>query len=455
MITDTITQSEKNSLLYYQGTIDRIRPDSSGSHPEKFYQVPDAYEVINTLLFPGIENEKARIMEGRTLHEELLDYMPELLQVYCNIYSAMCKYTFGLSGKDRLYTWRKDRMNTLGFLQAGCNPCFLSTSLTEEISPYYRKKAGILLLEIEAPAWVEHLDMNKALGDSSAYPEEDEILFAPFLHFELEELKLNEKEKDFQDINGEAPKGKYLLHISGSTIEAEKKKDSGFRDSLRRLYDEIMEPEAIENAKKVLRLLQSGEPPQETAVGRYDNWKRTIHAYLRLKYAEIKGGAVKVEDTKKRIKLFEEELDQYQRMTDNRRVRYKKQLMWVNIALSVLNALCFLCLSLSFIPNLDIPMRIGSLVFAAGSIVVSGVCKGLALDGKWKQRTTTFLRLDELKRDFRFETDFGPDNVESYIERLKEIILNDNLMSEENTFSAIEYLKTQSKTKLEKQSEDH
>lgn len=454
MMTDTITQLEKNSLLYYQGAIDRIRLDASCSHLADFYQIPDAYEVINTLLFPGIENEKARIMEERILHEELLDHMPELLQVYCNIYSAMCKYTLGQNGGDKLHTWRKDRIHTLGFLKSGCNPCFLSASFTEEISPYYHKKAGILLLEIEAPACVEHLDMNKALGDSSAYPEEEEILFAPFLHFEIEELKLNEKEKDFQDINGEAPKGKYLLHISGSTIEPGTMEDAGYKGRLQRLYDEITEPEAVENAKKILRLLQSGESPEETMVDRYDNWKQAVHAYLKLKYAEIKRGAVKVEDTKKRIKLFEEELDQYQRMTDSRRKQYKKQLMWVNIALSVLNALCFLCLSLSFIPDFDLFMRVGSLVFASGGIVVSGVCKGLALDGKWKQRTTTFLRLDELKRDFRFETDFEPDNVDRYIGRLKEIILSDNLMSEENTFSVIEYLKTQSRTKLDKQSAD-
>ena len=55
-----ITQEELRSLLYYQGAVEKIQLNSSELELRKFYSINNAYETINMLLFPGIENEKSR-----------------------------------------------------------------------------------------------------------------------------------------------------------------------------------------------------------------------------------------------------------------------------------------------------------------------------------------------------------------------------------------------------------
>ena len=56
-----INKKEFQSLLFYQGASDHIELDPSESVLEDFYSIDNGYETINMLLFPGIENEKARL----------------------------------------------------------------------------------------------------------------------------------------------------------------------------------------------------------------------------------------------------------------------------------------------------------------------------------------------------------------------------------------------------------
>lgn len=65
-----ITQEELRSLLYYQGAVEKIQLNSSELELRKFYSINNAYETINMLLFPGIENEKSRLWtEKRRIDE--------------------------------------------------------------------------------------------------------------------------------------------------------------------------------------------------------------------------------------------------------------------------------------------------------------------------------------------------------------------------------------------------
>ena len=85
-----ITQEELRSLLYYQGAVEKIQLNSSELELRKFYSINNAYETINMLLFPGIENEKSRLWtEKRRIDEQILDNMDELLNVYLNTISVI------------------------------------------------------------------------------------------------------------------------------------------------------------------------------------------------------------------------------------------------------------------------------------------------------------------------------------------------------------------------------
>ena len=112
-----LTRSERNSILFYQGGTGNIELSDSERHLRSFYKVKNAYEAINVLLFPGFDNETARlIQENREIDQVLLDFMPELLNVYENLYRVMCRYAVCLEKRDKIYVYRNDRMQTLAQL---------------------------------------------------------------------------------------------------------------------------------------------------------------------------------------------------------------------------------------------------------------------------------------------------------------------------------------------------
>lgn len=153
----------------------------------------------------------------------ILDHIDELIKVYCRIYSAACKYTFYYEKRDQNHTYRVDRMNTLDFLQHGQMYSFMSTSGNTNSSKGFAKdKSEVLLLEIDAPAGVEHVDLNEVLEEESVYPGEEEILYAPFVFLDKEELQMNTAELSYLDMNGNPPKAKYLLHLRLSSVNPEK-----------------------------------------------------------------------------------------------------------------------------------------------------------------------------------------------------------------------------------------
>ena len=179
-----ITQEEIRSLLYYQGAVQNIELKAGDAELEEFYQISNAYETINMLLFPGIENEKARLyIEKRKIDEKILDNIEELLNIYYWLYSVICKYTLYTTEGKMLHTRRDDRRHT-----------------------YLCMKKGI----------------NDVLGSKSIFQDENEILYSPFLYLTMDPLALNENEKIFQDYHKALPYGKYLITLKGSTINPKK-----------------------------------------------------------------------------------------------------------------------------------------------------------------------------------------------------------------------------------------
>ena len=61
------------------------------------------------------------------------------------------------------------------------------------------------------------------------------------------------------------------------------------------------------------------------------------------------------------------------------------------------------------------------------------IFNSLSISGKVRQRTQTYLKLDELNRNIRFTSKWTDADIDYFIERYKQIIHEDNLQCVENT----------------------
>lgn len=126
------------------------------------------------------------------------------------------------------------------------------------------------------------------------------------------------------------------------------------------------------------------------------------------------------------LSKVEKDIEFYYEYTNNKRKKYKLYVQCVNVIVSILYPLTALSVALSFLKNLQILMNVFSLLFSAIGTIVLLVSKGLAWNEKLQQRTVTYLKLDELMRDMRYERSLNEDNLNRYVERYKMIISEDN-----------------------------
>lgn len=442
---EQITQEEKNCILFYQGAADRIQLGSIDKHLRVFYNISNAYEVINTLLFPGISNEKVRIgEEDRHLSPVLLDYMSELIKVYCGLYSAMCKYSLFYKRKEHLYTYRCDRIVSLDFLKIGRTVSFTSTSRNRKGTEEFQKKKGILLLEFDLlqEEDIEYIDVNAVLGEDSKYPHEEEILFSPFLYFDRERLELTEEEKEYKDKDGNMPCDKYKILLRGTAIGSSS--EQGDSQELEKLYCKIMNASEVENAKRIWESLESHKEPDSNSVESYEKWKENIQTYLKKRFSQIKGTLIGGDEIWK-LEELRKELSDYKRATDEKRKEYKNYLGMANISVSILQPVAAFAVALSFVDNCEPWAQIVSLALNAVCMAIIGISRSMAWEGKLKQRTATFLRLDELERNIRYEMAWNKEKAEAYIEQFKMVIREDDALCEENVKSQIGHLQLMTK----------
>lgn len=404
-------------------------------------------------------------MENRAIDPHILDFMPELLKVYCNLYSAICKYTYlrrgakgGKSSKTEnedgaVYTYRDDRWHTCLCMLEGESYSFLSTTKNQRESvedgsvSYFQKKDGLVLLECDASDAIEYLDINDVLREESVYPDEDEILFPPFLYCDMETLEMTEADLKLKDIQGDPPRGKFRAILKGSTVAARNPKET--KVSLEELQQEVLNPEAILNAKTVWETLKKHKLPAEDEILQYIQWKTHLRVYLRECFSAIKWEVLHTG----RKEFFYKDLLGYIEDADSHRRQYEEKLSTYHTSAIILGGASALAFALALIitePIGAIVCKCFGLVFAAICCIILGICKSRSLEDKWKQRTTTFLRLDELKMDFDYETNFDKENMEHYIERMKQIIREDNQKCELYTSNTIKNLNELSKKMSEK-----
>lgn len=272
-----ILTTEKNSLRFYQGDIDNYEMPTEMDkikYSTSFYKTEKAYNLLNMLLYPEMDNEYARIwQEGKKIPIPLLRNMEELLAVYENIFSLMCKSSLVDQNK-MFYVYRKDRMQSMEMLEAGYTFGFTSCSLADESDPYFiKKKAGILLLEVVIPGHIPHICVNEILGKNK-FSAQEEVLLPPFVHFEKEQMAFTEKEQLYRDINNEVPKAKYLLKMSHMDLEEQK-------GTLEKIVKNA------EMAEDILYHFEQDYKITQEEYSCYCQWKAEIYNYVRNRFSEI------------------------------------------------------------------------------------------------------------------------------------------------------------------------
>lgn len=468
-----INRLEKDSLLYYQGGGRNITLSPEDRSLREFYDVDYSYIVINALLMPGLSNERARLKEEkRRVDLVIFEHMDELIEVYCRLYSAMCKYTFGYSHKESYHTYRADRMNTLTFLEQGQAYSFMSTKKEHDSSVDFHDKDGILLLEVETPGDIEHVDMNEVLGKESVYQQEQEILFAPFVLLDKEMLEITEEEKTYRDIHGNPPKAKYLLHLRISSIVSQKTDKNS--EELRELFVQIMDEKSMNTVKTVWNAFMGGNEPEEEVMRGYGQWKEKLRSYLRLRFAGIKyemtdiqrhtgeglnalsksEGNVKdtaAQEFQWRVSELEADILNYYEYTNTSRIKYKKYVQRICVALAIISPLISFFVALSFQEELQLGAKVMSLLLSAISVMITMVAGSLAWSEKFQQRTVTYLQLDELLQDMKYEKFSDENTWKKYFKRFRRIVSNDNRMGQENAAVTGKHLDNKTKEIAKKQ----
>ena len=437
-----ISRMEKNSLMYYQGGGENIKLSSADQYLRKFYSIDNSYIVLNALLMPGVSNERVRLKyEKKQLDiSAMLEQIDELLRVYCRLYSAICKYTYCCEHEKLYYTYRCDRMNTLEFLKDGQMYSFMSTEKYKSGNIDFHEKNGILLLEIKALGSIEHIDMDRVLGEESKYPHEHEILYAPCVSLHKEPLELTETERAYRDINQEPPKGKYLLFLKASSIIPQKIK--GRKKELDKIYEKIVDSASIDNAKYIWITFMEGSEPEIGAAELYAKWKESLQIYLRWYFAEIKYNIMSnMRNYQEDLTALQEDIIQDYNRANTKRKKYKICVNATNIGVCISSLLATLFLALSFIESLQDFMKVISLISTTIGAAFSSISTALAWNEKLQQRTETYLKLDELLTDLKYEKEVNEDTLNTYLKRYKEIYKEDNKKGLENARIAADSLK--------------
>ncbi len=272
-----------DAVRLYEGDI-RIRDEEGNlvgrQSSDPFYGDKNAYRTLNALLFPGIINEISRIQkEGKQLNPVFLEKIDETIDLYCRIFQLMC-WEHRKSDREWVIAKRVERLNSLALLEQGQALSFISASKAG-YDEEFAKKDGVILIEMHISPDVPYLDFEKALGSEYKNIGEREVLLAPFVDLEINEMELTLKEKrTIRDINGNLPVGKYRIDAIGI-------QDCQTRDkvavTLEAVKNDVFEKRYI--PLEAVNAMNKGEWDKDFS--EYIKWKEELQRYLRYKLSDM------------------------------------------------------------------------------------------------------------------------------------------------------------------------
>lgn len=265
----------RDAVRFYIGDIRKRLGDGSISseveqgHP--LYRDAEIYRTINALMFPGIHNEKERIItEGHILNPNAIIELKTLL----NIFSRLALAARMRCDNSTIFSRRIDRVSTVSLLMHGEIPSFFSTG-KGEFQQNYSKKAGLVLLEFQINPNIPVIDVETILGDEYLKKEEREILIPPFLAIDIFEIPLNCHEKCITDLNGDPPKCKFNVVFSSS------KKKPDDNNDYNAIYSWLTDNNRLTQIAEIVACLNKNYTLSSTDKENYCFWKQQLRKYLK------------------------------------------------------------------------------------------------------------------------------------------------------------------------------
>jgi len=255
-MTNMITEEEYRALRWYEG-------DTEGEDP--FFSDRRAYLTINSLLYPGLRNERARAAEGKKLNPSFFDDNERLLEMYRQLISALCR----AEKPETRHTYRVERFSDFEAQRcSGMTLSFTSTS-TAGFLPAYQDRTGIALLRFEIPAGFPALDFTEALPHY-AKSDEHEILLAPYQKLEYTEIPLLESERLILDAQGNPPVISCRVKVGRTVPQGTETVPLPHCDAGRNVYE----------------ALNCGRAPAEEDVLQYLRFKELLQQHIRVMLRE-------------------------------------------------------------------------------------------------------------------------------------------------------------------------
>lgn len=263
----------------------------------------------------------------------------------------------------------------------------------------------------------------------------------------MEQLELTKEELTYtyEDQDNRPPIGKYKIRIGNNlTICRPASNLELLRREKMSLLSVIKNEHLHDNAKKVWKTYNLRQKPNADEIDKYLEWKNKLQTYVRIRekeiYYEIFGGTSRVDE--KRKELMNECIECIRKAAkdaNNRREEYEKELIKQNIVLAVIQSIAAFFISLSLLElnmyqlTLNDILKILGIGFTLTAFTIYRIFNSLSLGGKIRQRTRTYMKLDELNRDIRFTRKWTDSDIDRFIERYKQIIREDNSQCVENT----------------------
>lgn len=437
---DILTDKEIDAIRFYQGDIRRKGKDGkllNWVSATGFFGIPKAYKTMNCLMFDGINNEKERLEEGtENLNPQIILEIEKVTDVFADIFRAMCKYSKSQRDNKRSrIVYRTDRGASVDEMKAQARTIsFTSTSKENHPKEYFQKKKRLTLLEIVIPIDIPYLDIDDILGDENLYADQKEILLPPFLYASFQEGRMTDEEVQYRDADGQPPYVKYIVYLEKVLLQSFKVEEGKQRWRMGDLS------EKKENAALILEKLKRKEEISEQEFSQYCLFKNIFKEIIIEKFSVIENeeyAGMKSSIEVKRnllIKDVKEKIVDF----DIRRKLYRRRTRVCNITLAILSVIPMVCISLSFVKEIDLLMKGAAIVASAGAMITTRILKVEAYPLKLFQRTKTYLSLRDLSRQLKYEQRWDEQRLDEYLQLFRKIMKDDTEMSWQNLQLQIE-----------------
>lgn len=140
-----------------------------------------------------------------------------------------------------------------------------------------------------------------------------------------------------------------------------------------------------------------------------------------------------------KIELLQKEVHGLIQDFSEKRKQYKFRRNIIQISSVCIGAMISMFIGFSFISEIELWCKVIGIILSAIATILNGISNIFNFEQRWRQRSVTYLRLLELNRDIKLETEIDDEKYEEYKKRLKDIMSQDtelwvaNIEKQQNT----------------------